>query len=62
MVEGLESSDFERMIEENKGRTKFKRLMFQLRNIGYENTITDGGSTATHSKDISGWIGWMDPT
>ena len=24
------------------------------------NTITDGGSTATHSKAMSGWIGRMD--
>ena len=29
---------------------------------GSKNTITDGGSTATHSKAISGLDNWMDPT
>ena len=31
-------------------------------NVYSKNTITDGGSTATNSKAISGWIGQMDPT
>ena len=28
--------------------------------MGLKNTITDGGSTATHLKAKSGWIGRMD--
>ena len=28
----------------------------------YKNAITDGGSTATHSKVISGWMDGLDPT